>query len=1092
VTGGADDRTRERVRGDLQSALALEAGAGTGKTTRLVERVLALLESGVPVSRLVVVTFLREAAEEMRVRLRQELEPRSAGWAQAALAELPGAAIGTIHSFAQRLLSQEALAAGWDSASRVLEEGEAEDLARRHFRHWLEEAVRADPASLVDLRRLGLRIGAADLYALASRLPVGARVPAAPEAPGPGAAAALTAALERALETLDAVRTECADPEDGALAARPLLHDALDELATWQGDDLPFAAAALALPAAGKGNRKNWRSAAALKRLKEDLGAAVEAQRALRQAVGAAVVARLLAWLAPYAAWAAAERAAAAVATFDDLLRRGVALLEADAGARGRVEARYDAVLVDEFQDTDPLQARLLDLVGGAPTDAAAGKVARRFVVGDPKQAIYGFRGADVDTYLAVAATFPPGGRLPLVDNHRALTPLLEVPNRVCAPLMADGSVAYRPLVGGRGETGPAAPPPLQVLRAEASDEENLDASAVRAREAELVARHLRGALDAPWRIEGRALAPGDIAILFASRTAYPEYMEALTRYRLPFRAEREKNLWQRRIPRDLGRILLALARPDDRLAVTSALRTSLIGVSDQALWQHVRGSGRLSLRAPGGPHADPILERALLALAAAAAPTAGRPSERLLALIETLDLAAAAALDDGAAGVTELGRALESVRLLEGTESGGEALARVAAALADVGYERGQGDLPVPAPAAEPSPPGGEIRLMTVHEAKGNEFGVIVLGDGWGEPPSVGEKLLIGARDRTVDLRLAAPLSWGRGAHVGTARAEARHLEEKAAERAEQVRLLYVALTRARDVLVVPDAPPPRSRAGGRSTNRLIARAAGYETPVRALDALSALGLAPARVVPDAALPAPGEAVAAEVLAAPAEDLLDLRRRLGARSAAVPIVRPSGVEAAAPVSPPADDTAPHARALRADTARRVGTAVHGVLALALEGAGRPWRGQVARVARAAGLEERAADEVEALAARALAHPLVARAARAPRRALEVAVSARLADGGLVVGRADLVFADEGGTVIVDFKTDRLAVRRGAAATAVAQRGYDGQLRLYAQALAHASGLVVAEAYVLFVRSGDSVAVALDAGRPDAAARRKA
>ena len=254
-----DGETQARVRSDLASAIALEAGAGTGKTTALVARILALLRAGVPVRRLVVVTFLRAAAEEMRVRLRERLAEEGGAWARAAEAELPAATIGTIHSFAQRLLAQEAEAAAWDPATRVLEEDEREALDRHHFRAWLEEAVAAHAVPLLELRRLGQSLSAPTLLALARALGADAVLPETPEALTAADIDAFEAELRDALATFERLAPACQDASDKALGAGERLGQALLELAAWSGSERIAAACRLTLPRPDQGNKAKWR-----------------------------------------------------------------------------------------------------------------------------------------------------------------------------------------------------------------------------------------------------------------------------------------------------------------------------------------------------------------------------------------------------------------------------------------------------------------------------------------------------------------------------------------------------------------------------------------------------------------------------------------------------------------------------------------------------------------------------------------------------------------------------------------------------------------------------------------------------------------
>jgi ATP-dependent helicase/nuclease subunit A len=1072
VTGtgeGSDRAAREAVRTRIADAIALEAGAGTGKTTALVERVLALLAAGVPLTSLAVVTFLRAAGEELRVRLRERLQGRGEAWARRALADLPAAPVGTLHSLAQRLVAQEGWAQGWDPGTRVLEEDEAEELSRAHFRRWLEEAAARDTAPLAAARRLGAGLSARTLWRLAASLPPDAVLPPPPPPLSQAPLAPFEAALAAAEETFVRVRPACRDEADAALKAGGELGQARAELASWEGEERLFAALRLSLPSPRAGRRDRWSPAAALDELRAALSAAQESQRRLSRAVGERVAYDLLAWLLPFAAYAAGERRRSGTADFDDLIRRAVSLLDSDAAARERARARIRAVLVDEFQDTDPRQVELLTLLAGRPADPPDQGVARLFAVGDPKQSIYRFRGADVATYLRVRKAFPASGQLAITRNFRARAALVEAANRVMAPLFASGPIPYLALEGGREGEGP---PPVQVLLPPAGAPPPVGMPELRRREADLVASHVRAALDAPWRVDGRPLSPGDIALLFPSRTAYGAYTAALGRAGVPYAAGRDRGLWRRRAARDAVLLMRACARPRDGDAVAAALRSSLVGVSDADLAAFVRLGGRFDLALDPPPGSPPLLVQAMAALREAAFARHLPPARRLATLFEALDVATAAGLEEGEAGVRAVMRVLETVRVLQARGDGEPAaLDRVADALAAVGWEGDEGDLPDPAEGAEPTPPGGRVRLMTVHEAKGNEFAVVILCDLWSPPPAPrGPRVFVRPEDRLAALSLGAAGPYSPGAEELMAVDGERQAEER-------VRLLYVALTRARAALVLPDglaARPRRRGEGGESMGGLILRAAEgtADGPAPSLaEALARLGVPAVLVRPEPVTPVPLPPLAAADLAAPPRDLTALRARLARR--ALPLVRPSEVPSLGQAGPPAGG------GREREEAARLGRAVHAVVASALA-AGGGTEGLSARAAREAAHAGLGAEEVEALARAALAHPLVRRAAAAPMRTVEADAVARLPDGTMVLGRVDLVFDDGEGPILVDLKTDRLAAPDSRSAARHGERyGYDNQLRLYAAALAGAGLPAPAAAYVLYVRHGLAVPVPL-------------
>jgi ATP-dependent exoDNAse (exonuclease V) beta subunit len=362
---------------DLDTTVLVEAAAGTGKTSALVARIVALLRAGrARLGTLVAVTFTDKAAGELKLRLRAELE--AAGLEQA-LAELEAARIGTIHALCADLLAEHPVAAGVDPLFEVAAGEEAERLLDQAFESWFQETL-ADPPEGV--RRL-LR-----------RRPRG-RPPRE----------ALRAAAARRVEHRDFDAPWRRDPLDreatlrAALAALPPeARELADDIARrgldLDGIEAELAAAARRIPAL----------ADPVARLDADLAACLSAE------------------LGPLLARHAAVKARAGRLDFLDLLLRARALLQ----AAPEIGARYSHIFVDELQDTDPLQVDILLLLAGDPP--APGKL---FVVGDPRQSIYRFRRADVAVYHGLKARLVAAGGVvvELGRSFRAVPSILAALN---------------------------------------------------------------------------------------------------------------------------------------------------------------------------------------------------------------------------------------------------------------------------------------------------------------------------------------------------------------------------------------------------------------------------------------------------------------------------------------------------------------------------------------------------------------------------------------------------------------------------------------------------------------------------------------
>ena len=465
-----DAHIRRAVTSDLRTTFLVEAGAGTGKTRVLVERYVACLRDGAPVSSVVAITFTEKAAGELRQRIREQLEELVAAAPagdeararfEHALGGLDDAPISTIHSFAARLLRERPVEAGVDPAFVQLDQVASELLHDALWRDWLaglldrattddgdqrpDELGSPDPAALL-AEALAAGVDITDIVALArlrfaERYAVGE--PATPKAPE----------LRHELARLDALVSQVAATEATCLVDDDALKLATVDLVEAVAG-LPagaplheLGAALLALDARRKGycpgnagRAANWPGGKqAMVAARDDLCDAVHQTAGLYRRFVADLA---LGVAADYARYAANVQLDTGRLDFDDLLGRCRDLLAGAPGTpRGRVvvarayfQERYRYVLVDEFQDTDPLQAEIVFFLAergqSARTDGASVELepGKLFLVGDPKQSIYRFRRADIahvrggqGRHLCVRARGRPDAELPHRALHRRL-----------------------------------------------------------------------------------------------------------------------------------------------------------------------------------------------------------------------------------------------------------------------------------------------------------------------------------------------------------------------------------------------------------------------------------------------------------------------------------------------------------------------------------------------------------------------------------------------------------------------------------------------------------------------------------------------
>ena len=308
----------------------------------------------------------------------------------------------------------------------------------------------------------------------------------------------------------------------------------------------------------------------------------------------------------------ARERAAAGTLEFHDLLVLARRLLASETGARERLHQRYRRVLLDEFQDTDPIQleiaVRLTAAPGHQPLDPGSLRPlpGRLFVVGDPKQSIYRFRRADIAVYLAAADQIG-AEREVLSANFRSSSAVIDWVNGVFADVIRpeDGvQPAYGRLDACRAH--PRDHGSVHVLGAAVHDGDDIDARALREREAESVAAAVAAALREGWPVgdgDGglRPCRAGDIAVLLPARTSLPMLEPALARLAVPYRAENASVVYVAPEIRNLMLALRGAADPTDTLALVASLRTPLYGCSDVELydWRVAGGTWNLFAEPP-------------------------------------------------------------------------------------------------------------------------------------------------------------------------------------------------------------------------------------------------------------------------------------------------------------------------------------------------------------------------------------------------------------------------------------------------------------------------------------------------------------
>ena len=975
-----DNDVRIRAATELDTTFFVEAAAGTGKTTALVARILNIVASRrARLHEVVAITFTEKAAGELKQRVREKLEKIEAA---EALRDLERAQITTIHSFCASILRERPVEARVDPQFAVADDLQRQLLLDAAWSEWLEGELTKNPAALRqalirEVRMEQIKELATLLVDNRSRLAT---------LPWP---ALRTISVRAAYRRLTGVMPALASGLKHSLArsenffqrAQALL-DVLPQLEHASEERAVAVLAALEitgpLRTADFDSPENFREYKAtikeIKTILEEFGETAQHN----------FLVALAGWLQGFVAHFQEFKHGKAMLDFDDLLEKTRDLLCADAAMRRQLQQRYRFLLVDEFQDTDPVQSEIVVALAGE----TPGKL---FIVGDPKQSIYGFRRADIEMYAGTRDKLAKAGAtLQFRQNFRSQATIIQWVNEVFAKIFAP--TGFQPAYIQLEASHPAAGK-VVVLRPKTIPEKQSVAQ-TRQAEAAAVTRYLCRLVaekQCVWR---------DVALLFRSFTGVDVYGDAFVAAGVPFRIVGGRGYYQRQEIQTLISLLCCLDNPNDKLNLVAVLRSPLFGWTDEKIFLANENGGLNYLRA--GNETFALLRE--LHEARQRSAVAGFV-ERVFTATHICQ-AFFACGPDGQAGVANLLKALELARRVEaaGIRSLRGFVRQLRATLLNGLDEE-------PAPASEET--DDVVKLLTMHKAKGLEFPVVVLADLAGKSSDSGVRLVTNRVGQTFELRFAGCKTDG---------FETGNDEQAVRDEAEEIRLLYVAATRARQRLIVPWF--------ANKGERLDLLARGLEPVASELVEISDGG-APVTVAMEK--DRKRDACATELIARRQAWQAE-RAELLAR-ATVPAVRLSpsklGHEAE-----PADELA----GLGREQAMELGTLVHAALERMNVGE----------------LTGKAREMVE----RALQSDLLKRAGKAEEVYRELPFAA-----GNLEGKIDLLFREGDRWVLVDFKTD---------ARPDGER-YRPQMQAYVTALRQVAGIAVAETWLFFLNTGDII-----------------
>lgn len=855
-----DSARRDAISGQERSIL-VEAGAGSGKTAVMAGRIAVMLAQGVAPRAIAAVTFTELAASELHSRVREFVSDLAAGHIApelrvglpnglsqmqrdnliAASAAIDEITCSTIHGFCQRLIKPYPAEADIDPGATVMDRNQADLTFLEIVDGWLRESLSGDQDGI--LAEMVLH-SPGETVALMHRVAEALRGRRSLVAPAVTPLANHLEAFRQTADNLSAFMqaASACEPETEVYAARfsemavrlpaasnegtpaglvgLLVSRAHPDLCTKAGDFSSYRKKGKWVAAA----KQAGLSKADADRLNDAaegfFDACCAAWTALLQAASGQVLAALIDEVRPMLERYREHKRASAQLDFDDLIYAARDLLRDHEAVRQALGQRYAKVLVDEFQDTDPLQAEIFWRLCGDPVEDLRDWVSFRirpgalFLVGDPKQAIYRFRGADVGAYVQARQAFSvqdADGLVSISTNFRSCASILTFVNeRFEAILSADGQPGFTALDPFHDDRGGVCVAALDIAvadengKASAEQQRDAEADAVAELCARLIGSH--PVLDRKAGAE-RSCQPGDIALLAPTGADLWRYEEALERRGIPVATQAGKGLFRRQEVQDLIALTRVLADRRDTLALGALLRGPLVGLSEEELLDVVWALPRSEEEPDRIPRLDLGVDPAAISHTLArdvieklqALQRRGNsttPHELLSQAVDVLRLRPI--LLDRHRGQAE--RALANVDLylslsnsyaVRGLRAFSEAMT---AAWTDE------------ARAVEGRPDAQEeaVALFTMHAAKGLEWPVVIpinTMTGVMAPDSA-------VIDRQNDTFYCPVLGVPPSGYDTARQAEKAELDR------ERVRLWYVAATRARELLILPrlDVTPSKS----------------------------------------------------------------------------------------------------------------------------------------------------------------------------------------------------------------------------------------------------------------------------------------
>ena len=754
----SDFADRERIERALDETLFVEAGAGTGKTRQLVERIVNLVALGrITASRIAAITFTEKAAAELYDRILQRLEaesdkpddPDRQKRCYDALDDLDGAAIETIHAFAARILALYPLEAGLPPGFGIMDDTESGAEFAERWRDQIDGMLERPELAIPLRSAFDAGITVEHLAELARKLHDDwdrARSDASVMQNRPIDIASFVTDLRSVIQR----RHACVNPADKLYRRMSDLEgfaDRLSEAACEPGAlcELLEHSTQTSLRVSRVGAKSNWPGDAHLE-IREMMKVMDQQRGALRLDLVHNILTPIYKAIREFVLDYADERRRRGRLGFQDLLVHCRNLLCRNSEVAGRVRERFRYLLIDEFQDTDPLQTEIAHAI-------AQGEEGCLFFVGDPKQSIYRFRRADIEQYSKVCERYA-NSRVHLTQNFRSQPGVTEFVNAVFGPLMSEdqsgGQATWEDLHAARESLRDSASCAVTVV----GDELEKSAPAIRQTEAKMLGGIIAAVRGSKWQVldefDGtwRPANYADIGVLVPTRTGLSRLLPELEGQDIPYRLESSSLVYGSEDVRGLLGILRAIDDPTDEIALVGSLRSPAFACSDADLFGWRETGGRWDYRAtfPDGIPADHAVADAMRWLRATSAAqwrmSVSALVEHVIRERRLLELAVVnrrprdrwqrlRLLLDQARDFCDRGRTLHE--FLEWAKRQADEDTRVMESVV-------------------PETDNDAVRILTIHAAKGLEFPVVVL-TGLNVEPRNRRPVLLWSADQTPEL---------------------------------------------------------------------------------------------------------------------------------------------------------------------------------------------------------------------------------------------------------------------------------------------------------------------------------------------------